>query len=259
MNVQSLSLNKFKDIKKLSLKKFRDQSGLFMAEGLKVVSEALLSEFLVQEIIIESSLLKDDNFQKIIKKAQNKNIKIYSSTLKQAEMLSADKTAPGVFAVLKKENFNLNDLDQSESVLILDQLNDPGNIGTIIRTALWFGVKNIVLTKDSADLYNAKTVRASMGAIFSVKVSQDVVIKDLLKFLEKNKYKKYSLTAKGKDIRKIKLPAKAAYILGSESHGVDKELLNNCDDELGIKGSGIDSLNVAISAGILLYAANKDL
>lgn len=140
----------------------------------------------------------------------------------------------------------------------MDRVSDPGNLGTIIRTAYWFGVKQIVLSRDSADPYNPKVVRSTQGGIFYTNIIEDADMCDLLKNYVTAGYKVYLFTIDGSQkLSEVVIDhnsGKSVLVFGSEAHGISEELLNMDFEKVKVEGfSECESLNVAISAGIALY------
>lgn len=150
-------------------------------------------------------------------------------------------------------------------ILALDKINDPGNLGTIIRTAYWFGVPEILLSSNSADPYNPKVIRATQGGIFHTQIFEDADLLSEFKKLKANGYEIYLFTLDAKQTLSQILKSdksdksdKSVIVFGSEAHGISEELLNADFEKVKIEGySGSESLNVAIAAGIALYEFRK--
>jgi len=176
------------------------------------------------------------------------NIEILS--VKQLQAISNLKSPNMVLAVVKFPKKNNNYL-QSKITLVLDKINDPGNLGTIIRICDWFGVRNIICSKDTVDIYNSKVVQASMGSIFRVRTSYV----DLVKYLGKVKTPVYGACMQGRNIRDMQIKNKIHLLIGNESHGISKELDKYITRKVGINGvdNVVDSLNVAAATSIILY------
>ncbi|HAO52588.1 TPA: RNA methyltransferase, partial [Candidatus Magasanikbacteria bacterium] len=159
----------------------------------------------------------------------------------------------GVLAVIDQTEILADQLTDGP-IICLDAIKDPGNLGTIIRTADWFGFKNILLSEDTVDVYNPKTVRSTMGSIFHVQIAKTGNLLNTLEKLKKDyEYKIYSLDLEGDSHKKMKQEAKAIYIFGSESQGLRSDLEKIVDKSYSIAGNGqAESLNVAISAAIIM-------
>lgn len=244
----SLSKNDIKFIRSLHLKKFRDQEGLFIVEGVKLLNELLAQDtFEIQDLYcLESVELNQIN---------GASIHIISN--KELERISALKSPNQALAVVKQNNSKKIDFKGEGAHLILDSINDPGNFGTIIRTADWFGVKQIICSPNSVDLYNPKVIQSTMGAIFRVEIIYADIIPVLSEFKE-NDFELLSAEMEGESIFEKDFQAKTVFVMGSESHGVDDSISKACD-KITIPAFGkTESLNVGMATGIILshYAKN---
>lgn len=243
----SQRLNKL--IRSLRQKKFRDQNNMFVAEGEKLCLELLNSDFDPELIVIRANPTSD--LVEICENFSARAVPIYTAPKLQFDQMSTSKTPEGILAVVHKQEKEIN---FDEPFIALDAIANPGNVGTIIRTAEWFGINHIFLGRDCADKYNPKVVRASMGSIFRSTV---VHIDNLKTFIEDN-YSSFEIYAATLDanteLSKIKPKKKFGIIFGSESHGISEELDPIINKKFKIEGLGKnDSLNVAIAVGIVLY------
>lgn len=249
-----LSISVKKHLLKLQQKKYREEFKEFFVEGIKGVEEALSEKVEIILIIIQGDRREEPEFAKIIALAEKNKIPLEYCGRKDLDEIKTTYTFPGILAVVNMPDFGLDDLIDGP-IIALDQINDPGNLGTIIRTADWFGIKNILLSEGSVEPYNPKVVRSTMGSIFRVKIFTSSNIEQNLISLKKDYgYKICSLTMNGEDLNKSKLlTGKIVYLFGSESHGVRQELEKIVDKSYTIKGKGMaESLNVAMAAGILM-------
>jgi len=238
---------------KLHQKKYRKLYGEFVVEGFKSIDEALNKNAEVKFIVIEENFSKTDKGAHIAKKADDKDIEIHTCNESDAGKIKSTVTYPGVSAVITQKIFSLKDLKNKNPIVALDKISDPGNLGTIIRTADWFGYNNVLLSVDSVDPYNEKVVRSTMGSIFNTKLYISDNISKSIDSLKDDGYDIILLDTKGKDIDNLTMPKKAVYLFGSESHGISPELEKIADKRYTIKGSGgAESLNVSVSAGIVL-------
>jgi len=236
--------------------KFRHAEGIFLAEGVKVVEELLSSDWPIEAVMVLPEKIK--YWEKIIDKADS-NIPIYSITGSQWKKLTQDKEPEGIMAVvqIKPEPDLIFCLSiRPENTLILHEINNPGNIGALMRSAHWFGFTNIILSINSADYTNPKTVRASMGSLFHLTIVSDV---DLISALPQIK-KTHHLV--GSDVREgllpRPLPKKVALLLGSESHGLPEQLLGIANERWCIPGNArADSLSLPQAAAIMMYECAK--
>jgi len=250
-----LSQKTLKHLNKLQQKKYRKQCGEFLVEGIKSVQEALDSNAQVLSVVIEGNKRDEEEFKKLIELAEGRGVVVEFCGRKDVDQIKTTDTFPGVLAIIEHLIYSLEDVVDNKPIICLDNIKDPGNLGTIIRTADWFGVKNIILSEDSVDLYNPKVVRSTMGSIFYTKVFQSFnLVQTLKKLKERNDYQIAGLTMDGQNIDKLKPQSKIIYILGSESHGIRPEVEKILDKRYTIQGKGSsESLNVAITTGILLY------
>ncbi|MBI2436316.1 MAG: RNA methyltransferase, partial [Candidatus Magasanikbacteria bacterium] len=211
------------------------------------------SEFEIALVIMEGSRRDEPEFASILKLTQHTEVAVEFCGRKDVGFIKDTETFPGVLAVVDQQEIDLEDLVEGP-IICLDNIKDPGNLGTIIRTADWFGIKNILLSENSVDPYNPKVVRSTMGSMFHVHIFETGNLKKTLKKLKENfEYKIYSLDLKGKKLSTLKPSPKSVYIFGSESHGVSEGLDELIDERYTIEKKGeAESLNVAIATGILL-------
>ncbi len=237
-----LSKNQLKRIKSLHLKKFRMENRCFIVEGQKSVQEAVSSGLEI-EIIVQQEGYESSNFE----------VEIVTTSIQEMKTLSTLSTAPGILAVVKFPKWYLNDnalsdLQDADVLFALDGIRDPGNLGTIIRTADWFGFKAIVCSKDTVDCFNPKVVQASMGSVFHL----PTYYTDLSEFISNSPHPIYGLDLKGENLFTSEL-SKGIYVLGSESHGLREDIQPLIQKYLHIPGKGkAESLNAAISAAIVM-------
>jgi TrmH family RNA methyltransferase len=240
----SLTKNEIKFIKSLHTKKQRDLNKMFIVEGEKMISELLVqSKFKIETIYYTSDYTINNLPSAII------------STLissKDLDRISGFNNANKVLAIVHSNILTELDLKENNLILILDDINDPGNLGTIIRTADWFGIKQIIASKKTVDVFNPKVIQSSMGAIFRINyMSKD--LNESISLLKNNKYQIFGATIEGSNVYKTSLPQKTALVMGSESHGIQNYLLDVLDDSISIPNFGkSESLNVSMATGILL-------
>lgn len=236
-----LSKTIVKYIQSLAHKKLRDEEGVFIAEGPKVVEELLRSGIFEVKMMYALPGWLDEN-KSLISEA-----KVLEVTGPELERVSQLQTPNKVLAVFYKKEENLGSLSGSIS-LMLDEIQDPGNLGTIIRTADWFGVKNIICSKECADCYNPKVVQATMGSLARV----NIIYTDLTAFIKQHNIPVYAATLGGKDISSVQLK-EAVILIGNEGKGVKEELLALSAEQITIPKYGdAESLNAAVACGIIL-------
>ena len=234
----SLSKNQLKLITSLQQKKYRIKHNLFVAEGTKVVKEFLDSNFELDQLFCINDLEYKKSFEPVL--ISNEELKKISSL----------KTPNNVLAVFKIPN--ALDLLDKGLILVLDEINDPGNLGTIIRLCDWFGVDQLVCSLNTVDCYNAKVVQSSMGSLTRV----SVVYAELELFLKKTKLPKFATLMNAKSIYESELPKNAVIVMGNEANGINNEVLSLLNNSISIPRFGklqkTESLNVANATAILL-------
>lgn len=257
-SVHTLSVNKQKSLKKLHQKKYRDQYGQYLCEGYNLFCSALLiRKHAVNELIISNTLLHSSTGEKIVHDANSAQIPVYMCDESTMSSLADTVTPPGILFTMRAQLKGVSDLVKTEdsSILYFEKISDPGNLGTVIRTALWFGIKTILLSPDCVDPYNMKTIRSSAGAIFECEIYYRIPFEAVV---DNFKIKNYQLIAtvpsRGVALRKWKVNDKNIIVFGSESKGLSKKVLNSADLLISIYKSGnVESLNVAVAAGIILH------
>lgn len=255
IEIESKDSNKIKELRKLGLKKYRKKTGMFIVENFKIIQDGLENNFYFEDIIVTKSFLakNEDELKRIVEKNNNLDVFLIADKLNKA--FSALETPSGVCAVYNniEKEINLN-----KSIVYLNGINDPGNLGTILRSALALGIENVVLDETCVDLYNSKTIQAAKDAIFKLNIVFDENRKIAREIKEKMAMYVTNVE-KGEDVSLVFQPQnKACIVLGNESLGVSKDLEEMADKFINIKTtSKIESLNVAISAGIIFHELFK--
>ena len=235
----SISKNQLKLITSLSQKKYRQKHNLFIAEGVKVLNELLNSTFEIE------TLFCTDDFEVAI--SEKKIVRISETELKKVSTLKSPNKALGLFKIPKEKA-----LQNSGFTIALDAINDPGNLGTIIRLCDWFGITQLVCSKDTVDCYNQKVVQASMGSLTRVSIHYT----DLENYITKSNLDTFIADMDGKNVYKTKLPKEGILIMGNEANGVSEEIKSLLQYKISIPRFGetqeTESLNVATATAILL-------
>ncbi len=238
-----LSKKEIKDIQSLFHKNNREEHNLFIAEGPKIVTELIAEKnVVIKKIYALPSWLSENNCKEI------ESVGIIEAELSR---ISQNKSPNKVIAIVEKISWkNKPGLEKTIS-LALDGIQDPGNLGTIIRLADWFGIKQIFCSNNCATIYNNKVIQASMGSIARVRVEY-VALEKLLN--ENLSIKIYAATLDGKDVSKIEKLKEGIILIGNESKGIRKELIAAAHQQIKIVGKGnVESLNAAVATGILLF------
>lgn len=241
-----ISKNEIKLIKSLSSKKNRLKELLFIVEGEKMVNELLSSNYKIKKIYATKEWY-ENNFSKL------DLIDLKKISYDELSKISSLKNPNNVFALVEMFSNELNYFNLSGTTLILDSINDPGNLGTIIRSCDWFNVRNIICSKNTVDIYNNKTIQSTMGSIFRVNVHY-CNLTDFFVSIN-NKPQTFAATLNGRNLKNLKNNKDNFLIVGSESHGISDDLMKFVDEEVkieNISGSG-ESLNAAIATSIILY------
>ena len=224
-----------KNVVKLNDSKYRKEVGLFKVDGFHMFEMAKEAGSLVEAYTLEE--IKD----------LDSKIDQYIVSKEIMEKISSSKTPQGIVAVCKMKK---EEEIKGNKVLLLDGVSDPGNLGTIFRSALAFGFNDIVLVNNCCSIYNEKVLQSSQGAIFNLNIVLDKNIDEL----KKQGYKIFSTEIKGSEsIEKVGKPEKLVLVLGNEAHGVSQEILNKSDKRVRIDINNIESLNVAIAGAIAMY------
>ena len=237
----SVENKKIKNIKKLYTKKYRDEFNEFIIEGEHLVQEAY-KKGILKELILEEGI----DFKLDIETNY-----VTSSVLKYISEL--DNPAKIIGICRKTEEKEIGN-----KIVILDNIQDPGNLGTIIRSSVAFNIDTIVLSKDCVDLYNTKVLRATQGMIFNI----NIIEKDIEIFIDDLKIKDYKIYGTkvngGKSLKSIEKSNKFAIIMGNEGNGVKPNILNKCSDYIYIEmNKNCESLNVGVATSIILYELDK--
>nr|WP_298989394.1 RNA methyltransferase [uncultured Polaribacter sp.] len=233
----SISKNQLKLITSLSQKKYRQKHKLFVAEGVKVVNELLNSSFELDQ------LFATEDFD-----TQNKNCQIISNEeLRKISSLKTPNKVLGIFKIPAEKEISNKGL-----ILVLDDINDPGNLGTIIRLCDWFGVTTLVCSNETVDCYNQKVVQSSMGSLTRLAIKY----LNLKEYLSNTELPTFIADMDGENVYKKELPKEAVLIMGNEANGVSDEIKSLIKHKISIPRFGnlqeTESLNVATATAILL-------
>ena len=236
MLITSVNNNKIKELVKLKDKKYRDKVSLFFVEGLDIIEEAYKNGYLIELYILEGSdvLYEDIPYTYVS----------YEVMKKISDMDSVSK----YYGVCKY----LDENTLGNKIIILDNIQDPGNLGTIIRSAVAFNFDTVMISNDSVSIYNPKVIRATKGMLFN----KNIITCDIDDFISKNK--EYLIIGTdvnvGCDIKNIDIPDKIAIVIGNEGRGIRDSVRDKCDKFVYIKmNNDCESLNAGVSASILMY------
>ncbi|AXG73333.1 RNA methyltransferase [Flavobacterium arcticum] len=241
-----VSKNQIKLITGLQQKKYRKQHKLFIAEGIKVVQELLNSNFELQELYTTQTVFQGVTTAKIIP--------VTDAELKKISALTNPNSCLGVFKMPETKQVTEKGL-----IVALDDVRDPGNLGTIIRLCDWFGIENLVCSEQSVDLYNPKVVQATMGSIARV----NVVYTDLENYITNTRLPVFGTFMDGENVYTQKLPQEGIIVMGNEANGISDAIAQKVTQKIAIPRFGkvqeTESLNVATATAILLSEFCRNL
>lgn len=252
MLITSKDNETIKHIRKLKEKKYRDEYGEYIVEGIKLINEAIEEKQNVKTIIVCDNCNKEALNQNSMYEVAKLDC-IYVDE-KVFNTITEVKNPQGILAVVEKQNKEKQINFNEDIIVVLDDIQDPGNLGTILRTVDSVGLSQIIVSKKSGDVYNSKVVRSTMGAIFRVNVIESENLKDTIKEIKKHKFNVISTSLDtDKSLYDINLN-KTVIVIGNEANGVSKEIQELSDIKIKIPMFGkTESLNASVATGIVLY------
>ncbi len=242
-----MTKNDVKELQALRQTKGRKERGIFAVEGNKLVEELMNSQFRVNNVFATEQWVEKNP-------VLAKRIADYEIIApKQMEQVSNFVTPPGIFATAMMPKYKIEPKDtENQLILLLDGINDPGNLGTIIRTADWFGIKNIVISEDTCDPWQPKVIQSTMGSILRTQIVET----DVIKFLKEVKTPVFGALMQGKNVYHTQIKCnQGVVIIGSESHGIRDNVMPFVSCPINIpkaEGSQTESLNASVAAGIII-------
>ena len=242
-----------KNIKKLKEKKFRDEKNQFIVEGIKLVAEAIEENSNIDSVVVCEDCVNDGSIDKKLL-YEIARFKCVYVTEKIFDTLTDVSNPQGILAVINRKNANVN-IDYSQDfIVVLDGIQDPGNLGTILRTVDAAGLNQIILSKETADSFNPKVVRSTMGGIFRVNVIKSENLVETLKEIQEHGF---DIVVTSLDARNSVYDIdynKKVIVIGNEANGVSKEVQDLADKKVKIPMIGkTESLNASVAAGIMIY------
>lgn len=237
MYISSVNNEFIKETAKLKEKKYRDLTNTFLIEGEHLVREAKKCN-LIKTIIVLEDYSYDTDLNKII------------VSVEVMKKLSDNPSVPRIMAIVEKKECSR----VGNKVLILDRLQDPGNLGTIIRSATAFDFDTLILSDDTVDLYNSKVIRSTQGMLFNINIKRCNIKEEIASLKEKDYLILGTKVNGGSDVRDYSVNKKFALVIGNEGQGISKDVLDLCEDYLYINMSNrCESLNAGVAASILMY------
>ncbi len=251
-----LSSAQIKQLKSLHQKKFRRLENKFILEGYRLIDQALSAKSEIDEIWITKKSKDSPFWGQLLPKIENQNISWSIAPNKIIHQISDSLNDQGIIALAPIPTYKKYNQSPRQSIF-LDGMSDPGNMGTILRTAAWFGIKSVFRSPDCVDPFNSKVVRSAMGAHFYFSHFEAIIEENLLAELKKAGTKILGSKMKGQSIHTLDMSDSDGWclILGSESHGISESAENFITNTISIPGAkGMESLNVSVAGGILLHA-----
>ncbi len=239
-----ISKAKVKYIKSLQVKKYRVEEQSFVVEGAKSVMELLKSDFVTTWVAATDDFIADNERQLRVSGAE-----IITSSEEQLATLGTYQSNDAAVAVARMKHNRFLEINEGEIALVLDSIRDPGNLGTIIRTADWYGIKNIIASEDTADFYNPKVLSATMGSFTRVEIQYV----SLVDYLTASRKLIYGTFLDGLDVHQLSFKTGGLIVIGNESNGISSEVEKLVSQKITIPRIGrAESLNAAIATGIVL-------
>jgi TrmH family RNA methyltransferase len=237
-------------------KKYRDLTNLFVAESQRVISTLKTNNIKIRNLLVSS----ESKYLKFAHECENQGVNFIELSQNIFNSLSSLNTSDGLIGIFNKPKNNFG-ITKNGKYVILDRIQNPGNLGSIIRTAVAFGINGIIISNDSVDLYHPNIIRATMGSCFNVPITFTTSLVNTINQLHQEKFKIYAtaLLPTAKNLNDIIFNNEStAIIFGNEGNGLKNNILKICDDIIHIPiDKKIDSLNVAVTAGIVLYKLCK--
>ncbi len=252
-------------------KKYRQKEKRFLIEGEKLCFDALEKQLEITHIFVCENIFSDilPQIKSRIDGKINREFEVISVSEEAISKISSEKAPQGVITIIKYlDNFNILDiiykeeffLKNDERALILCSIRDPGNLGSVIRSAVAFGITHIILSDDCADIYNTKTIRGAMGSLFKIKVTKVKNIISLIMSAQHNGRRVFAaeLTERAKSLDELKIFNNDIFIIGNEGHGIPDEISQVCDSSVYIPiSANTESLNASVAAAIFMWEQSK--
>ena len=248
-----LTRRRRQEIASLARKKHRERLGQVLVEGVRSVEAATDASAALVEIVVDEAVQNEPRIQALLGRADAPVQLVNGSEM---AALSDVQASQGVLAVARIHRTSEAELAACASVLAFDGVQDPGNVGTVLRTAAWFGTEAVLAGPGTADFFSPKVVRAAMGGLWDVRLAQTSDLADALRQLQQNGFHLYGADLEGTPARTWQPQAPSVLVLGSEAHGLSSDVRNLLEERVAIQGAkgrrGAESLNVAVAAGILI-------
>ncbi|MCX7781335.1 MAG: RNA methyltransferase [Negativicutes bacterium] len=246
----------------LKHKKYRDETGLFVAEGVRLVEEAVQSDWEIEACLFSVSVLASERGGKLIAELEIRGSKLFEVSEEIFNKLSDTENPQGILTLIRKKTYMLEDVmaaSEAALIIVLENIQDPGNVGALLRTADAAGCSGAVLTKGCADIFGGKTVRSSMGSMFHMPIATAVESAELLTALKQRGILLLATSLATRNLYyNVDMKRPAAIVFGNEGGGVREDILRAADELMYIPIYGkAESLNVAASAAVILFEAGR--
>ena len=245
-----------KEVKALKQKKYREETGMFFIEGIRFVEEALKEDISIDKVLVSESLSDVNGGKEILEKVNARGCEVFLLPHKLFMEVSDTTNPQGILAVLQEQKYKIEDIhDNRNFFIILEGIQDPGNMGTIIRTADAVGATGVVLSKGCVDIYNPKVLRSTMGSVFHVPICFSENIFETLKDMKSRGIKVCASHLEGNcDYFDMDISDNIAVVIGNEANGISRQMKDYADILVKIPMVGkAESLNASVAAGILMY------
>ncbi|CAN5581245.1 RNA methyltransferase [soil metagenome] len=249
-----LTRNRLKELASLTRRRQRQQLGSYLAEGLRTVESAIKAEAPIIEILVTEEVAANNRVQRFLAET---DARISFADTSDLAKLADTKTSQNIIAVIELPDRSLDLVGPGKAVVVLDAVQDPGNVGTIVRTAAWFGVTTLVVGPGTADPYGQKSVRSAMGGLWDVRIAEVADLKATLVWLQTSGFDIVGADLQGSPISEWRPSERTALVLGSEAHGLSSDSARFLNGRIRIDSAqgrrGVESLNVAAAAGIIMH------
>lgn len=245
-----------REVKALKQKRYREEKNMFFIEGIRFVEEALKEGIKIHKILVSDKLSDTNHGSEILEMVINGGYSVFTLPHKLFMEVSDTQNPQGILAVLPIKNFSIEDIyDDKNFFIILDSIQDPGNMGTIIRTADAAGATGVIVSKGCVDVYNPKVLRSTMGSVFHVPICVSEDIFEVMESMKKRNIKICASHLEGNyDYFEMEYKKSIAIVIGNEANGISEKVKNYADILVRIPMPGrAESLNASVAAGILMY------
>lgn len=257
LEITSAANNNIKHVKSLHKRKYRESYDEFLVEGLRIIEHALDNNAEFSAVYYNEEIADSERSSELFQRISGQNISLYKVNSKIFKNMATTDNSQGILAVIKRKYYSLKDIMNKERffLIILDRLQDPGNVGTIIRTADAAGVDGIITLKGTVDIFNSKTIRSTMGSIFTMPIISVDDVEELVNTLKLHNSDIISTSLEAEEYHfQVEYSKKSAIIIGNEANGISDELIRHSNIKVKIPMVGkAESLNASIASGIIMY------